>query len=60
MVYFHLMTKYMSVRPLLHHNIAMVGDLEKAFLQISLNPENRDVVKCLWFKNIEDNDFIVE
>ena len=39
------------------HNVAVVGDLEKAFLQISLNPQDRDYVRFLWFKNIEDIDF---
>ena len=39
-------------------NIAVVGDLEKAFLQICLHPTDRDVVRFLWLKNVEEIDFI--
>ena len=34
-------------------NIAVVGDLEKAFHQIRLHPNDRDVVRFLWFRDIE-------
>ncbi|XP_065678959.1 uncharacterized protein LOC136093693 [Hydra vulgaris] len=42
--------------------IAFVADIEKAFLQITLSPEDRDYVRFLWFENInalnKDNIFI--
>ena len=34
----------------------MVADVEKAFLQISLNLDHRDLVCFLWFKDIEKLD----
>ena len=40
-------------------NVALVADVEKAFLQISLDPEHRDYVRFLWFKNPFDIDFDV-
>ena len=39
------------------NNVAVVGDIEKAFLQISLKPEDRDFVRFVWFKGINNIDF---
>ena len=38
-------------------NYALVADIEKAFHQISLNSDHRDLVHFLWFKDIENLDF---
>ena len=35
------------------NKIALIGDLEKAFLQISINPNQRDLLRFLWF---DDSD----
>ena len=37
--------------------IGVIADLEKAFLQIRLNEKDRDYVRFLWIKNINDIDF---
>ena len=47
-------------------NVAVVGDIEKTFLQISLNSDDRDYVRFLWFSdvhkicfsNFESNKFV--
>ena len=36
------------------HQIAMVADIEKAFLQIGLQSNQRDVTRFIWMKNYEE------
>ncbi|XP_060570805.1 uncharacterized protein LOC132729079 [Ruditapes philippinarum] len=36
-----------------HHQVALVSDIEKAFLQIGLQQDQRDVTRFLWIKDIE-------
>ena len=38
-------------------NIAIISDIEKAFLQIYLNDSQRDLVRFLWFENMNEIDF---
>ena len=38
-------------------NVAVVSDIEKAFLQISLNSDDRDYVRFLWFSDVHKIDF---
>ena len=38
-------------------NVAVVGDIEKAFLQISLNSVDRDYVRFLWFSDVHKINF---
>ena len=39
------------------HNVAFVGDIEKAFLQIEISQEQRDLLRFLWFEDIENIDY---
>uniref|UniRef100_A0A7I4Y532 Integrase catalytic domain-containing protein n=1 Tax=Haemonchus contortus TaxID=6289 RepID=A0A7I4Y532_HAECO len=44
------------------HNIAMISDVEKAFLQVRLQEIDRDATRCLWVRNVSlppDPDNIV-
>ena len=38
-------------------NSVLVANIKKAFHQISLNPDHRNLVRFLWFKDIENFDF---
>ena len=38
-------------------NYVLVADIEKAFYQISLNLDHRDLVRFLWFMDVENLDF---
>ena len=38
-------------------NVAVVGDIEKVFLQISLNSDDRDNIRFLWFLDVRKINF---
>jgi len=48
---FGVLTRFRS------YNYVVVGDIEKAFLQISIRPEDREYVRFLWFKDPENIDW---
>jgi hypothetical protein len=39
--------------------VALVADIEKAFQMISVNPDDRDVLRFLWVENPFDDDVIL-
>ncbi|XP_066910124.1 uncharacterized protein [Clytia hemisphaerica] len=39
------------------YNYAFTADIEKAFLQIGVTPENRDFVRFIWFENPHSIDY---
>ena len=50
----------------MHGFLVIIGDIEKAFLQIDISPKHRDYVRFLWFssinkidlENFDDNDLL--
>ena len=36
------------------HHIALAGDIAKAFLMVSVNPEDRDMLRFLWIDDISE------
>ena len=38
------------------HKMALTRDIEHAFLNISVNPNERDLLRFLWFNSIESDD----
>ena len=36
------------------HRYCITGDVQKAFLQIKIEPEDRDALRLLWYKDIEE------
>ena len=41
----------------LSHNVAVVANIEKTFLQIYMHPDDRDYIRFLWFKDPDQLDF---
>ena len=42
------------------HDVALIADIESAYLQIAVIPEQRDLLRFLWFRNVSENDFTVQ
>ena len=42
------------------NNIALVADIASAYLQISVVPEQRDLLRFLWFKNVINDDYTLQ
>ena len=36
------------------HRVALVGDVEKAFLMVSVANYDRDVLRLLWIKDVKE------
>ena len=42
------------------HDVALVADIESAYLQIWVVPEQRDLLRFLWFTDIRNGNFSIE
>eukprot|EP00794_Sanderia_malayensis_P003853 gene3853-biopygen3282 len=42
------------------HAIILMADIKQAFLQIEIEPEDRDAMRFPWVKNATENDFEIE
>ena len=40
--------------------VALLGDIEKAFLQIRVSPEDRDVMQFIWVKNVKQEPPVLQ
>ena len=38
------------------HNVAITANVEKIFLHVSINPEQRNMLRFLWIDSIESDD----
>ena len=41
----------------LSHNVAVVANIEKMFLQIYMHPDDRDYIRFFWCKDADQLDF---
>ena len=42
------------------NNVALVADIASAYLQISVAPPQRDLLRFLWFADVAGNDFSIK
>ena len=40
--------------------VALVADIESAYLQISIVPEQRNFLRFLWYKDVSNNDYSIQ
>ncbi len=57
-----------SLNPLLYsvllrfriHRLVLIADIKQAFLQIGIDPADRDALRFMWVKNVDDEDHQIE